>query len=205
MEENEILSEFLIESAENLARLEKEIVELEQRPDDPELLASIFRTIHTVKGTCGFLLFSNLEGVTHVAENLLSKLRNSELALTPAITSLILATVDAVKSELSAIESTGAESGKEWTELRERLTLASIDPQPKDGPLPKSTESTRTTIAAVLETIMTNQVNVQATAEARGDIRTTDADRPVRNLPDEDAVLPGQALHEAERTTVRKA
>ena len=57
VEDRELINEFLIESAENLTRLETEIVDLEQRPQDPGLLASIFRTIHTIKGTCGFLAF----------------------------------------------------------------------------------------------------------------------------------------------------
>ncbi len=124
MEDQEIIKEFLIESTENLARLEQEIVELEQCPDDPRLLAGIFRTIHTIKGTCGFLSFSNLESVTHIAENILSQLRNGERSLTPELTSLILQTVDAVKKELAHIESAGKESGEVYEDLRGRLTRA---------------------------------------------------------------------------------
>ena len=55
MEDQEIIQEFLIESSENLTRLDNELVELERRPRDADLLASIFRTVHTIKGTCGFL------------------------------------------------------------------------------------------------------------------------------------------------------
>jgi len=124
MEDQDIIKEFLIESNENLARLEGEIVELEKRPRDPELLASIFRTIHTVKGTCGFLGFSILESVTHIGENLLSMLRNGEIALTPHLTSLILETVDAVKCELRSIEGNGSESGETYPDLKARLTAA---------------------------------------------------------------------------------
>ena len=74
--EDEIIREFLVESYENLARLDQEMVELEKRPDDQELLASIFRTIHTIKGTCGFLGFETLGGITHLAENILSEIRS---------------------------------------------------------------------------------------------------------------------------------
>ena len=65
MEDREIVTEFLIESSENLSRLDREMVELEKRPDDAGLLASAFRTIHTIKGTCGFLGFTALEAITH--------------------------------------------------------------------------------------------------------------------------------------------
>ena len=123
MEDQDIINEFLIESNENLTRLEQEIVELEQHPNDPALLASIFRTIHTIKGTCGFLAFCNLEGVTHIAENILSQLRNGERSLTPQLTSLILETMDAIKKELASIEATFKESGETYEDLRRRLTI----------------------------------------------------------------------------------
>ncbi|HEY1755118.1 MAG TPA: chemotaxis protein CheW [Bryobacteraceae bacterium] len=125
MDDPEIITEFLIESNENLTRLEQEIVELEQRPSDPVLLASIFRTIHTVKGTCGFLAFSNLEGVTHIAENILSQLRNGERSLTPQLTSLVLETMDVIKKELASIEATSKESGDSYEDLKRRLNLVS--------------------------------------------------------------------------------
>ncbi|HSR08884.1 MAG TPA: Hpt domain-containing protein [Bryobacteraceae bacterium] len=65
--DQDIINEFLIESNDNLTRLEQEIVELEKSPWDPALLASIFRTIHTIKGTCGFLAFTALESVARDA------------------------------------------------------------------------------------------------------------------------------------------
>ncbi len=124
IEEQEVVKEFLIESTENLARLDQEMVELEKRPGDAQLLASIFRTIHTIKGTCGFLGFTTLEGITHHAENLLSQIRNGERPLEPHLVSLILETVDATKRELVSIEQTMKESGEEYLDLRERLRFA---------------------------------------------------------------------------------
>ena len=61
MDDQEVIREFLIESSENLGRLDQAMVELEKRPKDPQLLAAIFRTFHTIKGTCGFLGFTTLE------------------------------------------------------------------------------------------------------------------------------------------------
>src|ERR1017187_9489018 len=72
MQDQDVIREFLVESYENLSRLDQEVVELEKHPKDAALLASIFRTIHTIKGTCGFLAFSILESITHQAESLLS-------------------------------------------------------------------------------------------------------------------------------------
>src|ERR1700688_4552442 len=95
MQDQEVIREFLVESHENLSRLDRELVELEKTPKDAAMLASIFRTIHTIKGTCGFLAFSTLERIAHQAENLLSQLRDGQRELSPALVSLVLETVDA--------------------------------------------------------------------------------------------------------------
>src|SRR5579885_505531 len=104
-----IISEFLVESYENLDQLDRDLVTLEKDPRNPQRLASIFRTIHTIKGTCGFLGFSKLESVTHVGENLLSKLRDGELALNPEMTTALLAMVDAIRQMLASVEAIGNE------------------------------------------------------------------------------------------------
>src|ERR1035438_4032110 len=101
MDDQDVMREFLIESNENLARLDQEMVELEKRPQDPPPIASIFRTIHTIKGTCGFLGFGTLESITHLAENILSQLRDGKRQLTPELVTLILETVDVVKTASS--------------------------------------------------------------------------------------------------------
>ena len=120
----EEVNEFLVESHENLDRLDRDLVALEADPMDKERLSSIFRTIHTIKGTCGFLGFQKLESVTHVGENLLSKLRDGELILNPAITDALLAMVDAVREMLARIESTASDGEVTYPELIARLTEA---------------------------------------------------------------------------------
>ena len=77
-EMREVIDEFLVESHENLDQLDRDFVTLERAPGDLEVLASVFRTIHTIKGTGGFLAFGHLESVTHVGESLLSRLRDGE-------------------------------------------------------------------------------------------------------------------------------
>src|SRR5271157_6200715 len=109
MLDQDVIREFLVESHENLSRLDQEFVELEKHPRDAALLASIFRTIHTIKGTCGFLGFSTLEKITHQAESLLSQLRDGQRELTPSLVSLILETMDATRKVLASIESNGDE------------------------------------------------------------------------------------------------
>lgn len=121
MEDQDVIREFLAESHENLSRLDQEIVELEKKPNDRDLLDSIFRTIHTIKGTCGFFAFSTLEKITHQAENLLSRLREGSRQLEPRLISLILETVDAIRIVLAAIEETGKEGPELFEELTERL------------------------------------------------------------------------------------
>ncbi|HZT33135.1 MAG TPA: chemotaxis protein CheW [Bryobacteraceae bacterium] len=120
-QDQELIREFLVESYENLARLDQELVELEQRPNDAELLASVFRTMHTIKGTCGFLGFSTLEQISHQAESLLSQLREGQRELSAGLVSLILETVDATRRVLGSIESSGGEGPERFEELIERL------------------------------------------------------------------------------------
>jgi two-component system chemotaxis sensor kinase CheA len=124
MDDQDVIREFLIESNENLARLDREMVELEKRPQDPQLLASVFRTIHTIKGTCGFLGFTTLGAVTHLAENILSQLREGKRDLTPELVTAVLEAVDAVKTVLVAIETTGQEGPETYEPLRQRLEAA---------------------------------------------------------------------------------
>ena len=114
---DEIVREFLIESNENLDRLDRNLVELEKSPRDQELLADIFRTIHSIKGTTGFLGFHHLEAVAHAGENLLSRLRDGLLVLNPDITTGLLAMVDAIREMLKLIESTEADGDNAYPEL----------------------------------------------------------------------------------------
>ena len=117
-----IINEFLTESYENLDQLDQDLVELEANPEEISLLASIFRTIHTIKGTCGFLGFSKLESIAHVGENLLSQLRDGEMKMNPQIANALLAMVDAVRQILACIESDRSEGDVDYSNLVEVLT-----------------------------------------------------------------------------------
>ena len=132
-DQDDIVREFLTESYDNLDQLDRDLVSLEKDTRNKDCLARIFRTIHTIKGTCGFFGFGKLEALTHVSENLLSKLRDGVLFLTPTRTTALLAMVDAVRQLLDDIEKTGQEGARDNTSLQAKLTDL-LNPDGDDAP-----------------------------------------------------------------------
>lgn len=118
---DDLLREFLTETNESIAQLDVELVKLEQNPNDPDLISSIFRLVHTVKGTCGFLGLPRLEKLAHAGENVLGKFRDKELVVTPQAVSLILKSIDTIKYLLSVLEDTEAEAEGNDNELIAQL------------------------------------------------------------------------------------
>src|SRR4051812_10947765 len=125
----EIIKEFLVESGEGLDLLDRDLVALERDPSCRDLLAEIFRAIHTVKGTSGVLGFPKLESIAHVGENLLSRMRDGKLVLNPAITSGLLAMVDALRRLLRDIEQHGNEGADDYSAVVEQLEALLNEPQ----------------------------------------------------------------------------
>ncbi len=118
---DELLSEFLTETNEGLGLLDVELVKLEQNPNDPEILSNIFRLVHTIKGTCGFLGLPRLESVAHAGENVLGRLRDGELVVTPHIVTVVLDCLDRIREILGVLEATEAEPEGDDSELIARL------------------------------------------------------------------------------------
>ena len=131
---DELLQEFLVESHELLDTLDESFVLLEENPTDSVVLSSIFRVMHTIKGTCGFLGFHHLEGLSHKAENLLSLLRDGSLELTTAMTDALLATVDRIRRFLDVIEATQHDEGVETDDLVARLLALASPDEPAPAP-----------------------------------------------------------------------
>jgi two-component system chemotaxis sensor kinase CheA len=130
---NEVIREFLIETHENLAQLDLDLVTLEKDPTERETLARVFRTLHTVKGTAGFLGLQKLQAVAHAAENLLSRLRDGELVFNAEIASALLAVVDSVRQMLDAVETTETDGDGDFSALIKtlehlRAAAASVSP-----------------------------------------------------------------------------
>lgn len=103
----EILEDFLVEAFELIEQIDHDLIELEARPDDLELLNSIFRVAHTVKGSSSFLNFDVLTKLTHKMEDVLNKARHGELQITPDIMDVVLESVDKMKTLLNCIRDNG--------------------------------------------------------------------------------------------------
>ena len=165
---DDICQEFLVESYENLDELDRALVALEQDPGSRPLIASIFRTIHTIKGTSGFLAFTRLESVTHVGENVLSQLRDGHLTLTPEITTTLLRLVDTVRELLGTIEAAGREGEVDIDPvvamlndvLEGRIGAAPAAPEPVVEPAEPALPETET-----VEVVETVEVDVPVAAE----------------------------------------
>jgi two-component system, chemotaxis family, sensor kinase CheA len=125
--DDEMIREFLLESRDNLDLLEGELVALEGDPTSEARLASVFRTIHTIKGTAGFLNLRKLESIAHAGESLLARLRDGVILLNAQRISGLLVTVDAVRTLLDQIEAFGAEGPEHYGALIEGLSLLASD------------------------------------------------------------------------------
>jgi two-component system chemotaxis sensor kinase CheA len=123
----EFVEEFLVESSENLDQLDRDLLALEQAPGDPDRLASIFRTVHTIKGNSGFFGFSKLGALTHSGEHLLGRLRDGKLTLNDRVTGSLYSMVDAVRAILQSIETSGTEGDHDFRDLAQSLSAAAAD------------------------------------------------------------------------------
>jgi two-component system chemotaxis sensor kinase CheA len=130
----EAAKEFLIESHENLDQLDTDLVGLETTAAPKEALSRIFRALHTIKGSCSFLGFPRLEALAHAGEDLLGKLRDGKLVLSPAITDALLHMVDAIRRMLGVIENTNSDGDNDEAELI-GLLRGLADSQPSPGTL----------------------------------------------------------------------
>lgn len=156
---DEIVQDFLVECYEMLDQLDESFVLLEENPADSVVLGSIFRVLHTIKGTCSFLGFTNLEHVSHKGENLLSLLRDAKLALDTEITDALLATVDAIRDYLAVIESTGADEGPDTNALIATLVMLAEPATTPDTP-----DETETDTEAEAETDTTAPADTDTSA-----------------------------------------
>ena len=152
----EFISEFLIEASENLDQLDQDLVALEKNPHDPNRLASIFRTIHTIKGTCGFFGFTKLSNLSHHGEHLLGLLRDGKFTFNEQLASLLLELVDAIRTFLSSIESTGKEGDAAFPDLCQKLDAACLSTD-----TPSVHETAERTAASTASTNQSNQPDNQ--------------------------------------------
>jgi two-component system chemotaxis sensor kinase CheA len=175
---DELIKDFVQESHENLDRLDQDFVKLESEPTNLELIKSIFRAVHTIKGTCGFLGFTKLEALAHAGENLLSLLRAGEFLLTPVIADGLLEMVDAVRTILKNVEESGTEGTAEYPELIEKLKQlqqqgkagdagAEKKTQPSPSPAEPGAKTEKATAAE--QNAETQEAKVEKRKENKGD------------------------------------
>ena len=168
---DDLLSEFLTETNEGLATLDIELVKLEQNPNDEDLLSNIFRLMHTIKGTCGFLGLPRLEAVAHAGENVLGKIREGDLMVTPDAVSLILECLDSIRSILLVLEETESEPAGDDANLIERLNVFAESGEAGVGP----TEAAATQIDEIFMPEFDGSVADEAQAEAPVEVAPAEA------------------------------
>src|SRR6059058_4174558 len=105
---DDLLREFLTETSESLDTVDNQLVKFEQEPNNAKILDNIFRLVHTIKGTCGFLGLPRLEALAHAGETLMSKFRDG-MPVTAGAVTVILASIDRIKEILAGLEATEAE------------------------------------------------------------------------------------------------
>ena len=128
---DDLIADFLTETSENIADLDVALLKLERTPDDQDTLSLIFRLVHTIKGTCGFLGLPRLEHVAHAAENVLGKVRDGVLTATPDTVTLVLAALDRIKAILGDLAATGSEVAGDDGELIAALNATAVGEAPK--------------------------------------------------------------------------
>lgn len=139
----EILQDFLVESFELIEQLDQDLVELENRPDDLELLNGIFRVAHTVKGASSFLNFDVLTHLTHHMEDVLNKARHGDLRITPDVMDVVLESIDLMKALLHIIRDTSSDAGIEvgaCVVKLDKISSGELDDESSSADLPLEEE-----------------------------------------------------------------
>ncbi|MDD5053533.1 MAG: chemotaxis protein CheW [Sulfuricurvum sp.] len=148
----EILQDFLVESFELIEQLDQDLVELESRPDDLDLLNRIFRVAHTIKGASSFLNFDVLTHLTHHMENLLNMARHGDLVIDADVMDVILESIDLMKALLTRIRDSGVDSGLEISACVMRLdAVANGTEAPAEAPVATPVEEPKVVEAATEE------------------------------------------------------
>jgi two-component system chemotaxis sensor kinase CheA len=133
---DDLLSEFLTETAESLDVIDAELVRFESCPEDKATLNNIFRLVHTIKGTCGFIGLPRLESIAHAGETLLGKFRDGALPVTPAAVTLVLASIDRIKVILAHLAAEQVEPPGDDRDLIAQLERAAEGGQIAGAPAP---------------------------------------------------------------------
>ncbi|MDA0831850.1 MAG: Hpt domain-containing protein [Planctomycetota bacterium] len=171
--DDDILEEFLAECWENLAGIDNQIVTLEMEPNNVDLLASIFRTIHTIKGTCGFIGLAGLGHLAHATENVIGQMREHLLSVTPCSISIVHEAVDEIRSFLRTLEATGQEPRRDTADLIERLSNLALRGNPASSDVSPAGEADVDDDPRIINTIAVSALNTPNTSSGISDITDT--------------------------------
>ncbi|MDQ6996898.1 MAG: chemotaxis protein CheW [Mariprofundus sp.] len=182
--DEELLAEFLTESNENMASIEEQLMELEANPGDEELVNGIFRVIHTVKGSCGFLGLKGLEKTAHAGENLLGKIRALKFQVNDDMVSLLLACADGINEYLQGLEQDGIEPVLDHGSVISRLQAAERLVEVMVGSDPTASSAPAAVAKTVAKTPVEEAAPIENTTDANEQITVEDwagdFDEPVR-------------------------
>lgn len=188
--DEEILQDFLVEAGEILEQLSEQLVDLEHRPEDADLLNAIFRGFHTVKGGAGFLQLTPLVDCCHVAENVFDKLRNGELQVDTDLMDVVLQTLDAVNEMFDSVRA-GVEPDPADPSLVEALAAIARGESPTGG-------SAEAEAAAVEEPVAEEPAVEEPVADAAVDGADAEFEEMLSSLGTEGSVAPPEAPSEPE-------
>lgn len=188
---DDILRDFLVETQECLDHLDQDFVALEANPNDKERISSIFRAMHTVKGTCGFLGFSKLEKVAHVGESLLTKIRDGVIQLNQTITDALLASLDAIREMLQCIEKTGKDGDNTYNNLVELLTALQ---QTKNDTAENNIAANNTTTSSSVDSPPTKPTKSKAKSKAKKSKSSVQLDNTTDDTPLQNGIEPIPAI-----------
>ena len=176
----EIINDFVQEALELLDTLSENFIELEKNPEDKELLNTIFRAAHTIKGSAGFLGFQNLVELAHSAENILNRLRQGEIKLTSDMMDYLLKTMDILMLMIRNINDTGQEGDFDNAEIINKLNMLALD----EG-------GTGNTAAAGEQNTAAEDIEKKAEAEAQIKIQEQNEEKAKKkeNLDDKDSKI----------------
>ncbi len=206
-EMQEILNDFLTESNEMLEVLDQRFVTLESDPNNTDLLNEIFRAMHSMKGSAGFLGFNHLVDVAHRGENILNKLRQAEMAVNPAIISVILETIDVIKAIMADIRESGTDGHVETAAIAAKLddiingktpmpaaAPAETAPSKVEAPSPVAAQAAPVASPPTLGEILVN--DGLASKEQVLDALTTQQHQPEPKTPLGEILLQAKAITE---------
>lgn len=163
-----IVTDFLVETSEHLDRLDDDVLALEANGQDAERLASVFRSFHTIKGTCAWLGFAQLEAMAHSAESLLASLRDGSVTMTGDIASVLLAVSSAIRRTLPTIESTQSEGDVDFSALRAQLDAHN------PGHVPTAVKQGFASVTEALQDFAGTQAPASADRTVRVDVQLLD-------------------------------